>query len=1153
MKGNLTQNSFKLATSYSIFRVRIISLFTVTVNLNIFKLLNSIGQKIIFKTLFFFVFISTSVLAQELNFEYFTPDEGLSQSSVNCILQDKEGFMWFGTMNGLNKFDGYKFVKYYHNPEDSTTVAGDQIDCLFEDSDGDLWVGSNDGLSRYNRDLDAFENYIHIESDPTSLSGLSVSSICEDSKGQIWVATLGAGLNLFNKKEKKFIHFLHNDGDSNSIATNNINDIVEDGNGRMWIATEGEGLDLLNPGAQIFIHHKHKVNDPTSLSHNNVYVIIKDKNGTIWAGTVGGGLCRINKSSKGNCTFENFRPNTADLSRTRILTLLASKNNGIWIGTENGGLDYFDCNRKTFTNYRVNENTSNALNNNSIHAIYEDKTGNLWVGTYTGGVNVVKKNSKKIHTYRKIPGNPNSLSYNAASCFFEEDNGDLWVGTDGGGLNIFDRKTGQVKQFNMQNSTLKSDAILAICEDNDGDIWVGGWECGLNLYDRKSSSFTTYSYGKDGIPNDNIFDILLDRKGRLWMAFGGIGFAQYHKTSKTFVVYTTANSELPSQWVLNLTEDFDGNIIMGHSSGFSIFNPETETFKNYSRINESDNTLSNNQINTILTSRDSTLLIGTVNGLTIFDQKKNKFFNYYEQNGLPNNNITGLVEDDFGFIWMSTSNGISKFDPESGFCKNYSLADGLQGKSYIRNSCFKTSKGEIIFGGTNGFNVFYPDSLFDNPDLPLIVLTDFSIFNKSVKVGQKGSPLSKHISQSDQIVLSYKQSVISFEFAALDYTAPEQNQYAYKLEGFEKEWNYVGTKRNATYTNLDPGEYVFRVKGSNNDGKWNENGLMLNITVTPPFWETWWFKIIAFLFIVGSLIGFYFYRINTLRKQKINLEKLVDKRTHEIKEKNKTLYKQTKDLNNSKLLLEERQQQIEEQADRLVLSNEQLILLNATKDRFFSIIAHDLRNPFNNILGFTEILNDNNTKIDDEEIRAIIKQLYISASSTYELLENLLEWSRTQSDKISFEPQPVDVVSVCKEVINTFISNPKKITINCLPTAQITITADVNMFKTVLRNLISNAIKFTNINGAINVDAHTTDYEVTFTVSDNGIGIEKENLPKLFDFTQKFSLKGTAQEKGTGLGLLLCKEFVEKHGGKIWVESELGKGSDFKFTIPFTT
>ena len=1111
------------------------------------------GCKNVFTFLFFLSYIFTSIIAQDIKFEYITPDDGLSQSSVGCILQDKSGFMWFGTMNGLNKFDGHKFVKYYHNPADSTSIAGDQIDCLFEDSHGELWIGSDGGLSLYNRDLDVFKSYRHNEKNPNSISGHRAYCFYEDSKGRYWVGTMGDGLNLFNGKDNKFTRFVHSENDSNSLSNNDIRSIIEDNEGNILIATMGGGLNLLNPETKSITRFKHKENDPKSISHNEVFSLTKDKHGTIWIGTLGGGLCRMNVSGSGKYFFDTFKPVSDDVHRNNILTLYADQKDGLWIGTENGGLDYFNIWNKTFVNYRVDENNPNSLNNNSVHAVREDKTGNLWIGTYTGGVNVIKKNKKKLYTYAKIPGNPNSLSYNAASCFFEDRAGHLWIGTDGGGINVWDRKVNRMIHYNSKNTTLNSDAILAICNDKEDNIWIGGWGCGLNMFNRKNKTFTTFTQEKNGIPSNNIFDILVDRKGRIWIAFGNVGLAKYDKISRTFVIYSKQNSNLPANWVLNLTEDLAGNIILGLTDGFSIFNPEKETFENFRNKEDDENSLSYNQINIIIPGHDSTLWIGTVYGLNNYNPKNKKFTHFFAKDGLPDNNITGLAEDNNGSIWSSTSNGISKYDPRSGSFRNYTVADGLQGNGYIRNSCFKTSKGEILFGGTNGFNIFYPDSLFDNPNLPRVVMTGFSIFNKPVKAGEAGSPLSKQISQTSQLVLSYKQSVISFEFAALEYTSPRQNQYAYRLEGFEKDWNIVGTKHTATYTNLDPGKYVFRVKASNNDGKWNEEGVSLHITVKPPIWKTLWFRIIFIFSCCLVLASFFLIRIRNLKKQELYLKQKIEESTDELKQANIELKEKQHEitLQNDELVHHRNHLEhlVEKRTRDLELALKKAEESDKLKSSFLANMSHEIRTPMNAIVGFSALLKD--FDLSDEEKSDYIEIINRNCDSLLVLINDILDVSKIEANQIVVHKSDFDVDHIMSELERFFSMRAlKDVELKYIrPDENIVIENDATRFRQILSNLLTNALKFTE-SGHIHFGYEIKKELVEFYVSDTGIGIEKMEFGNIFNPFTKAEYGKTKLYRGAGLGLSISRNLVEKMGGKIWVESVFGKGSTFYFTLP---
>jgi signal transduction histidine kinase/ligand-binding sensor domain-containing protein len=1119
--------------------------------------------KFLFNIFFILELSLTALSGQEIKFEYLTADNGLSQNSISCILQDKRGFMWFGTSNGLNRFDGCSFINYYANVKDSCSIAGNAIGTVYEDREGNIWIGTDNGMSLYNRDHDNFINFRHQDNDSNSLSGLIISCFCEDSKLRLWVGSVGGGLNLFDRAGKKFKHFRHNDTDPNSLSSNAVHVLIEDTKGRIWVGSEGGGLSLFNEEGLNFINFKHDDANPASFSSNNVFSFGMDNSGNLWAGTLENGICQINLNPEGTYTFSSYKPNTKDFRRFKILSICSDMSDGLWIGTENGGLDFFDLKNRVFRNYHVEKDIPGSLNNNSIHAIYKDKTGNLWVGTYTGGVNVVKKNMKNIKTYRNIPGNDNSLSNDATVCFFEDTDGSLWIGTDGGGVTHWDRKTNTMNSFTTKNSGLKSDAVMAICKDGDNDIWMGGWGCGLNLYNRKNHSLTTFSHENNGLPNNNIRDLMVDNKGQIWVSFGGIGFALFDKQHLSFKVYTPENSRLPSQWIICIRKDFYGNLLIGHQRGFTIFNPKNGSFENFSQNEDDGNALSENQVNTILVAQDSTIWLGTINGLNWFNPAIRKFTAFYIQEGLPNNYIEGLAEDKHGHIWISTAGGVSDFNPVTKKFKNYNLSDGLQGKNFTRNSCFTSSKGEILFGGPNGFNIIQPDSLFDNPNIPPIVITGLTIFNKPVKVGEPGSPLLLDISQSDKIVLSYRQSVFSLEFVALDYTAPTQNQYAYYLEGFEHDWNYIGTKHSATYTNLDPGNYVFHVKGSNNDGKWDEKGVSLQISITPPYWKTWWFKLIVLIFIVILIRSYVGMRTYLISKNNVRLEAQVKERTKELDLKNELLVQQTNDLNETNVLIEERQQQIEEQAEELMTQkdeleriNSELQEINVTKDKFFSIIAHDIKNPFLTILGYSELLQNNFSRWSEDKKIQIVNLLDTTSKNIYELLENLLQWSTSQRGAIEFIPEKYRLTEEINYVIMLFknSADEKEIKIVFDVTDEnIFVHVDVRMLHTILRNLINNAVKFTNRGGLVEVVAGVDCKFAFIKVIDNGVGISAENLDKLFRIDSHHNSEGTNKEKGTGLGLILSKEFVEKHGGKIWVESEEGVGSTFNFTLPLFT
>jgi len=514
---------------------------------------------------------------------------------------------------------------------------------------------------------------------------------------------------------------------------------------------------------------------------------------------------------------------------------------------------------------------------------------------------------------------------------------------------------------------------------------------------------------------------------------------------------------------------------------------------------------------------------------------------------LPDNIIRGIIEGNDDNLWITTTNGISRLNPRTQEFRNYSKEDGLQANEFHRQSYLKTRKGEIYMGGYNGFNSFWPDSLRDNDFISHVYITEFQIFNKPVDYSGPGTQFPTQISEAKEIKLSWRQSVFSFSFNAINYTFPEKNKYAYKMDGFETEWNYTNaSRRYVTYTNLNPGKYTFMVKASNNDGVWNDTGVTLRVIILPPWWGTWWFKIIFVFTLVSSLLYLILSRINHLKNQKLQLERLVAMKTSELQGKN--------------TILEDRQHKIEEQKEELVTQKEsleemniELNELNASKDKFFSILAHDLRGPLSSFVGATEILSEDFLTMEKEDIKDIAVSMKTSATNIYNLLENLLEWSRLMQDRMDFVPEKFNLkkkVEKCTEVLSGN-ARKKSIEVTVIIPGDLEILADDHMFDCIIRNLVSNALKFTPAGGTVCVSAYRNNYNaIEIHISDSGIGMPPELKNKLFLLNEKTSRKGTEGEPSTGLGLLLCKEFIEKHGGKIWVESEPDKGSIFKFSLP---
>lgn len=843
----------------------------------------------------FFLLILQQVSAQpQIKFKHLTNNDGLSQSNVLAILQDRKGFMWFCTRDGLNKYDGYKFEVFKHDHHDTTTLAGNDVRDVLEDKEGDIWIATFGGLSKYNRNKNNFTRYTHSEN-PQSISSNTVTCLYEDESGDIWVGT-SRGFHLFDKETGTFTRFQHDPKNPNSLSHRNVTSILEDKEGYLWIGTY-HGLNKFDRETGFFTRYYHHSENVNSLGHNYIYEIFEDSRGKLWIGSSGGlSLYRRKTDDFFNYRHETLKENT--LSHDVILSINEDAKGRLWIGTENGGLNIFNVKLRKFEHYAYDEYDNASLSNNSVYSIYRDRRNSMWVGTFSGGVNFYDKDAKQFNHYYKKPGNSESLSSNKVYAIDEDSYGIIWIGTDGGGINRLNPETGHFKHYFHEEgngNSLSGNHILSLMVDRRDNVWVGTWGDGVSKFAISTNKFVHYKYNprsSNSLSLNNISSVYEDRTGGIWISTVGEGLNYLNAATGKFIHYKENSTEvtLGDDYPCLVYEDKMNNIWIGtEAAGIFLFNRRSKEMVNFTNDPDNPKSISGEKIFEVFEDSKGNIWVGTNNGLNLFNHTDSSFSAYYKRDGLASNVIKSILEDDRGNLWMGTNKGLSKFNPRTKIFKNYMPSDGLQGNEFNRNAALKASDGRLYFGGVNGFNVFHPDQIKDNDFIPPVVITDFKIFNQTVPVGTEDSPLSNHIEETKEIVLSHKHSVFSFEFAALNFTAPEKNQYAYMMAGFEKNWNYVGNKRTATYTNLSPGEYVFKVKASNNDGIWNEEGRSVKITIVPPYWQTWWFRLLALL--VAIALGFvgYFSRVNRIEKQKKALEKQVKARTSEIMEQKREL------------------------------------------------------------------------------------------------------------------------------------------------------------------------------------------------------------------------------------------------------------------------
>ncbi len=1100
------------------------------------------------KRLHFFIFLllqanSFLCFSQTSNFKFthLTTSEGLSHNSALAIVKDYKGFMWFATNEGLNKYDGYKFTVYKHDAEKPGSISNNSLYSVFEDAVNNLWVLTADGLDRFDR---ISETFIHYN---TADKGVPFSSIFQDNKKNIWLGS-AEGFYLFDPEKKTFRSFKNKTNNKNSLSDNYVYKITGDNSGDLWIGTR-KGLDRFNPASGNFIHYNNIPGNNKSVGAGYIKTVFKDSKGNIWVGTQGSGISLFNRSDGSFTNFKNDPLNLNSISHNDILSFTEDNKGNLWIGTENGGVSLFNQSKNNFVTHQYNENDPFSITNNSIHSLYKDDIGNIWVGTWSGGVNFLPIFGDKFTHYKKIPNNNNSLSNNLVLCIGSDQGKNIWIGTDGGGLNLFNPITNKFTVYRRSISdkrSIYSDYVLSLTEYLPGFLALGFHRGGIDLFDVRSQQFTHY-----GLADQNeltkkslsVYLVFTDSRNTLYLGtheVRGINVFDYKtKQDSKVLLLDSAAKIFNGGNVFVMYESKNGLFWMGGNHGLDLFNRETKTIlAHYEHDEKNRQSISNNTVNSIVEDKDGNLWLGTSGGLNFFDYKKKSFTAYTEKDGLPNNTIAGLLQDHRGNLWLSTSKGLSKFNPSTKAIRNYTISDGLQSNTFKPKAAYQAPDGQMFFGGENGFNTFYPDSIRDNSFVPPVYITNFQVFNKTMSIGDN-SPLKQSVNEVKEITLTYLQSVFTFEFAALNFTHPEQNSYAYKLEGFDDDWSYVGNKRTATYTNLNPGTYLFKVKASNNDGVWNEQGTSVKVIVTPPFWLTWWFILLMFLLIAGSIVGFYLFRISIIQNQKILLEQKVTAQTLQLVHLNK-------EERRARLEAEHARAESDIARQQTFHANEELQIKNKELEQFAYVASHDLQEPLRTTTGFIQLLQKQyKGKIDD---KADLYLNYISDASNRMrvLIKDLLDFSRIGTN---VELQQVDCNIVLQNMlqdISVAIEESKaEVEVNELPV----ITGYETEIKLLFQNLVINAIKFRRKEVApfIKINGWQKRDYWEFAVIDNGIGIEEKYNQKIFNIFQRLHTR--EEYVGSGIGLSHCKKIVELHHGKIWVTSLPGEGSTFHFTL----
>ncbi len=1054
-----------------------------------------------------FLLSASALLSQpgKIQFKHISNENGLSNSTVETIFQDRRGFIWLGTRDGLNRFDGHHIITYRNNPADSNSICDNYITSIAEDGTQQLWIGTLNGISRFDPATNQFKHFKQATAKTNNQGAIRVSNVYCDKNNKTWIASYGSGVLRYQNEIRQFESIpvvRKTSGD----PENHIYVLFEDSRNNLWAGTE----------SGIYIYNKNNTQfEPATLTNGEPMVnlpiraIAEDKAGNLLLGTENNGLIIYNAQYRTTQWLNHHPTQQHSISSNLVRSILVTTKGDIWTGSVNGGLDFFDPVKKEFFNYQYQPDNPESLSQRTVSALLEDKQGNIWIGTHRGGVNLYMPGAQKFRLYRQRP-EANSLSYNDVKAFCEDHNGNIWIGTDGGGLNKFTRKTQSFNHYKyspFHKETLGSNEVIAIKEDKAGKLWVGTWGGGLCQYLPNSDQFIRYN------GPSYIQCIYEDSRQQFWIATYYDGLHLFDRSTGKFKRITrsgTGKTGITGNNIISIIEDKEQNLWIGtDDGGLHRMDAQTGEFTHYFDKEEKKPDIRILQIDS-----KGNLWVGQ-SGLYLFNKVKNQFELFTTAGGLSELFIKGIVEDNSGILWISSSNGICKLNPATREVRSFNTIDGLQGQEFEANAYLKTLDGEVYFGGVNGFNSFYPAEITSNSFIPPVYITDFIIEDRKIIGGPANKHLTTDISYATTIKLSYKEGTFSFSFAALNFTAAENNRFAYKLEGWDRDWIYAGDESKVAYTNVSPGSYTFYVKASNNDGLWNETGRQIEILITPPFWQTWWFRLaVAAIVFTGA---YYFYQF----RRKIQLERFEESKREELHE---------------------------------------------LQLQFFTNISHEFRTPLSLITGPIEKLVKENPSSKNSNAYQVIQR---NANRLLQLINELMDFRKAESGVLKLQVMPGSIPLFIEEIAEEFseLAAQKNIRFTItLPELEKETWFDRQVLEKIIINLLSNSFKYTPENGTVALQVLTSlnnfkpsfenemriEYNdkvqsfLYFRIADNGMGISRESITHLFERYHRVS----DAHMGSGIGLAFVKSLTQLHKGNIFVSSERNKGTELVIGIP---
>jgi signal transduction histidine kinase/ligand-binding sensor domain-containing protein/DNA-binding response OmpR family regulator len=1079
---------------------------------------------------------NSSAQNNKYQFSHLDVNDGLSHNQVNCIYKDSKGFMWFGTMSGLNRYDGYTFKVFKHDTDDINSINDDYVVSISEGPEDKLWVVTRHGLSIYDPATEQFNNNTSAIFKSLKLPDTVISHLKKDSRGNFWFIYGSSGAYRYNPANKKTYRYTHGAGLLPSLYANYITDLNEDSKGNMWFVYNTGYLEKLDVKLNKITYRSGVLRKAVN-GKIRFYSFIIDRDNDMWFYVTGVDL-GVYYFDPAKNSYKYIAKETTGVSlKSNIINNIVEADDGlIWIATDHGGINVLDKPEFKITYLLNREDDTKSLRQNSV-ILYRDNSGIMWAGTFKEGVSYYHKNIIRFPLYRHFASDPYSLSFEDVDKFTEDGYGNLWIGTNGGGLIYFNRKTGKYTRYKhdpTNSNSLSNDIIVSLCIDHEHKLWIGTYFGGLDCFDGKI--FNHYRHNDkitSSLPDDRVWSLMEDSSNRLWVGTFAGGVSVFDRDKKVFYQPFNQN-QLWSSYVSSIFEDKDKNIWIGGYAGVAVLMKTSGKVIHLIQKGNEPNSLIGNNVNSITQDSRGLIWIGARVGLSIYNLKTKRFTNLLKANGLPDNLVLNILEDNSRGMWLSTANGLCHIILKPAAIgyrfqfKNFDESDGLQAREFNVNAALKTTKGELIFGGGHGFNIFDPLKIQPNVIKPQLILTDFQLFSQSVSANQEVNGhiiLSKVISATNSITLYHSENVFTIEFAALNFFNPGKVKYQYTLEGFDKGWfTASNAHRKATYTNLDAGDYVFKVRACNSDGVWGTNYATLNIKIMPPYWKS----ALAYVIYVLTLAGILFL-IRRRGIQKIRREFALEQEKKEMK-----------------LMIEREKQEVERvhEIDRL-------------KIKFLTNVSHEFRTPLSLIMAPVDKMLNNTTDPGQKQQLNMVRK---NARRLLNLVNQLLDFRKMEVNELKLNSRPGDIVKFIKEISMAFtdIADEKRIGfVFDTDVESLYTTFDHDKIERIMFNLLSNAFKFTHAGGHVsvllNLIAERSAYQFKFMeikVIDTGIGISKDKQELIFERFFQNSHPDSILNQGSGIGLAITKEFVTMHQGEILVESEPEHGSCFVVHLP---